>query len=110
MSKERFLDFIEKRSHDADNLAATVTKLIEDTGLMIGNLRRQSYDNAANMAGAYTGLHTRINYINSVAHFVPCAAHSLNVVGTSATESCLDAVLSIFFLHGLYIFLFQYIN
>jgi hypothetical protein len=56
------------------------------------------------MAGAYTGLQARVKSINNPAHFVPCAAHSLNLVGTPAAESCFNAVVFFKFLRELYIF------
>ena len=53
----------------------------------------QSYDNASNMSGKYSGVQARIIEINQCAPYVPCTAHSLNLVGTSAAESCTAAVL-----------------
>ena len=55
--------------------------------------RGQSYDNASNMSGKYSGVQARIIEINQCAAYVPCAARSLNLVGTSAAESCTLAVL-----------------
>ncbi|XP_025409880.1 uncharacterized protein LOC112683189 [Sipha flava] len=42
-------------------------------------LRGQSYDNAKNMSGLYSGLQARIKEISPLADFVPCSAHSLNL-------------------------------
>lgn len=56
------------------------------------------------MAGIYTGLQARIKSINPLAHFVPCAAHSLNLVGACAAESCLNAVSFFGFVQSLYNF------
>ena len=56
------------------------------------NYRGQSYDNASNMSGIYSGLQARIKTINPLADYVHCAAHSLNLVGSCAVESVTEAV------------------
>ena len=50
--------------------------------------RGQSYDNASNMSGKYSGLQARVFEINRCAPYVPCAvsAHSPTFVGASAAE------------------------
>ena len=60
--------------------------------LDIKNCRGQSYDNAANMSGKYNGMQQRIQQISPYAIYIPCAAHSLNLVGRSAVDCCLIAV------------------
>lgn len=50
--------------------------------------RGQSYDNAANMSGVYAGLQAKIKEICLLAYWIPCAAHSLNLVGEEAAGSC----------------------
>ncbi|EFA11766.1 hypothetical protein TcasGA2_TC005197 [Tribolium castaneum] len=62
---------------------------LEKLSLDIKNCRGQSYDNAGNRSGRYSGLQARILERNNLATFVPCAAHSLNLIGNSAAESCL---------------------
>jgi len=79
-----------------------VTRLIDSLGLDISNLRGQSYDNASNMSGIYTGLPARIRKLNPLALYVPCAAHSLNLVGSCAACSCLAATSYFAFLQSLY--------
>lgn len=68
---------------------------LKNYDLDIANCRRQSYDNASNMSGAYSGLQARIKEVNPLAVFVPCSAHSLNLVGSCAAESC-EAAISFF--------------
>ena len=60
-------------------------------GIDVANLRGQSYDNASNMSGCYKGLQAHLA-INHLAHYIPCAAHSLNLVGVCTVESCTGAV------------------
>ncbi|XP_025407314.1 uncharacterized protein LOC112681265, partial [Sipha flava] len=50
-------------------------------------LKGQSYDNAKNMSGLYSGLQARIKEISPLADFVPCSAHSLNLVGSCAAST-----------------------
>ena len=66
--------------------------------------RGQSYDNAANMAGRYNGMHQKILERNEFAKFIPCAGHSLNLVGHSAVNCCLDAVNCFGIINEIYIF------
>jgi len=102
---ERFIRFIELHGHGSENMEAVVTKLIEDLGLDVSNLRGQSYNNAANMSGIYSGLQARIRELNPLAHYVPCAAHSLYLVGSCAACSCLHATSYFALLQALYNFL-----
>ncbi|KAE9529170.1 hypothetical protein AGLY_011966 [Aphis glycines] len=56
------------------------------------------------MSGIYTGLQARIKSINSLADFVPCSAHSLNLVGKNAASCCHDANEFFRLLQNLYSF------
>lgn len=94
---ERFLGYTPIKSHRSESLAARILSTMESLGLDINMCRGQSYDNASNMSGKYTGVQARIGEINQCAPYVPCAAHSLNLVGNSAAECCLAAVS--FFFH-----------
>ncbi|KAL4082431.1 hypothetical protein QTP88_029898 [Uroleucon formosanum] len=84
---ERFIRFIPNCSHKAKYMATIVLQTLKNYDLDIANCRGQSYDNASNMSGAYSGLQARIKEVNSLAVFVPCSAHSLNLVGSCAAES-----------------------
>ncbi|KAB0790441.1 hypothetical protein PPYR_15163, partial [Photinus pyralis] len=88
---ERFLQFLPNPGHKSENLAEAVLKVLSTNSIDITDCRGQSYDNASNMSGAYTGLQARIKERNPKAHYVPCAAHSLNLVGTSAASCCQEA-------------------
>ena len=89
---ERFRTFIPIESHKGEALATTVLKFLNECDIDINNLRGQSYDNAANMLGCYNRLQVHICQINPFAHYIPCAAHSLNLVGVSAAETCVKAL------------------
>jgi hypothetical protein len=49
-------------------------------------MRGQGYDNGSNMAGIYNGVQALILKQNAAALYVPCAAHSLNLVGVHAAS------------------------
>lgn len=44
------------------------------------------------MAGKYNCVHARLNQVNNLATFVPCAAHSLNLLGVHAANSSVEIV------------------
>ena len=44
------------------------------------------------MSGKYKGMQRKVLEVNNLAIYVPCAAHSLNLVGRSAVDCCLEAV------------------
>jgi hypothetical protein len=92
---ERFLTF---QSHSAEYLFQTDSACLEDLNLDIMNCRGQSYDNASNMAGRYSGLQDRLKAVNKYTSYVPCAAHSLNLVGSNAVEVNVNVLK--FFLFG----------
>ncbi|XP_013780077.1 uncharacterized protein LOC106464480 [Limulus polyphemus] len=64
--------------------------LITELEIDFRKCRRQSYDNAANMAGRYNSMQQK--YSKQFARFIPCTGHSLNLVGHSAVDCCFDAV------------------
>ena len=89
---ERFLGFIKNPGHKAEDLNDAVTEMLANYEIDIQNCRGQSYDNASNMVGHYSGLQARIKHVNKFAVYITRAAHSLNLVGTCAAESCIEAV------------------
>lgn len=56
------------------------------------------------MSGLYSGLQARIKPVNPLAKFVPCAAHSLNLVGVNAVSCCSEAIQFFNLLQNIYIF------
>jgi hypothetical protein len=79
--KERFLQFFPIHGHKANHLA-DVTSFLKDNNISLMNCRGQSYDNAANMPGHFSGLQARLKEQNKYyALYVPCAGHSINLVG-----------------------------
>ncbi|XP_023247673.1 uncharacterized protein LOC111643719 [Copidosoma floridanum] len=90
---ERFLTFIPIEGHGAEYLSTVIIDFLEKNDLNIKDCRGQSYDNASNMSGRYSGLQARIKQLNKYAEYIPCAAHSLNLVGVKAAE-CVQPVVA----------------
>ena len=101
---ERFLTFLQTGSHKAEVLSASLLEFLEKEGINFEDCRGQSYDNTSNMSGCYTGMQTRLKNKNSAAVFIPCAAHSLNLVGQAAASCCIEAVSYFGFIQSLYTF------
>lgn len=89
---ERFLSFIAVHSHQAAYLANTVVAFLEKLKLSIEDCRGQSYDNASNMSGCYSGVQARLKTYSPTADYIPCAGHSLNLEGENAAKCCRLAV------------------
>ncbi|KAL5477261.1 hypothetical protein EMCRGX_G024030 [Ephydatia muelleri] len=101
---ERFLKFEEIHSHTGLNLFNTLIDILKDFRLDLKDCRGQSYDNASNMSGKYSGVQARVLEENNKASYIPCMAHSLNLSGVSAEESCVNAVSFFGFVEKLYAF------
>ncbi|XP_060877870.1 zinc finger MYM-type protein 1-like [Metopolophium dirhodum] len=101
---ERFLEFIPKVGHTSLEIAETVIMTIDNLKLNISDCRGQSYDTAKNMSGCYNGLQARIKNINPLTFYIPCAAHSLNLVGSHAVECCNEAATFFGLMQNIYIF------
>lgn len=88
---ERFLMFIKNSGHKAEDLLVAVLSVLEFFYLDLTDCRSQSYDNANNVSGIYSGLQARIHEINHRAEHAPCAAHSMNLVGVHTVECAPEA-------------------
>jgi len=64
---ERFIQFITNTGHKSKEIADSVLKAIHEHGLDIKNCRGQSYDNASNISGKYSGLQARIKEVSPLA-------------------------------------------
>ncbi|XP_071578391.1 zinc finger MYM-type protein 1-like [Temnothorax nylanderi] len=88
---ERFVTFIDIYSHTGENLAKSLLDFIAKNKIDIDFCRGQSYDNAGNMSGQYKGMQAILKKHNPLIEYIPCAAHSLNLVGQSAVDCCVEA-------------------
>lgn len=84
--KESFIDFLCTNTKSGFGLSDQILNTIKYNGLNIMDCRGQGYDNGANMAGVNNGVQAHILRLNKLATFVPCTAHSLNLVGVHAAE------------------------
>uniref|UniRef100_H3A3E0 DUF4371 domain-containing protein n=1 Tax=Latimeria chalumnae TaxID=7897 RepID=H3A3E0_LATCH len=90
--EESFIDFINMTEKTGSGLASEIEQKLSNDGLDKANIHGQGYDNGANMAGKYSGMQARLKQVNNYARFVPCATHSLNLVGVHAAGSSVDMV------------------
>lgn len=101
---ERFIKFLTMEGHTAEQITDSLFSYLNAEGIDINDCRGQSYDNASSMSGQYSGVQARIKNANPYANFIPCFAHSLNLVGQCAAECCDEASKFFLFLESLYTF------
>ena len=90
---ERFLKFIDcNGQQDAESITNHILRTLTEYDINLDTCRGQSYDNASNLSGKYTGGQARLKALNPVIHYIPCSAHLLNLIGSCAAESCINAV------------------
>lgn len=102
--QERFVGYISSVGHSGECMEAAVLGVLQKLQIDIKNGRGQAYDNASNMSGRYKGLQARFKNINKYMDYVPCSAHSLNLVGVNTVENCQKASDLFSFLQQLYNF------
>lgn len=100
---ERFLTFVPNVHHDAKSMFKSLKDMLHLFQLEINNIRGQSYDNATNMSGKYSGLQSLVKE-NPLAVWIPCSSHSLNLVGRTAISSSECSVLLFDFIETVYSF------
>ncbi|XP_023311929.1 zinc finger MYM-type protein 1-like [Anoplophora glabripennis] len=101
---ERFLKFIAHVGHKSQDMADAIIKTLDMFEINILDCRGQSYDNAANMSGIYNGLQAKIKELCPLADYIPCSAHSLNLVGECAAECVQEACWFFGLLQEIYTF------
>lgn len=81
---ECFLEFLAITSHTRESLFKSV---LNELGIDINNCPGQCYDNTSNI---YKGVQSRIREVNPLAEWVPCAAHTLNLVWINTVNCCFE--------------------
>lgn len=89
--KEYFLGYIDVEQTTGLNLSNVVLEKLKELGIPFENCRGQAYDNGANMRGKKQGVQARLLQLNPRALFVPCGAHTMNLVIADAAKSSQDA-------------------
>jgi len=108
---ERFSKFIPNVRHDApEDLYDIIIVALAAYGLKLADCRGQSYDNAPNVSGCYAGLPALLMQANALATYVPCSAHSLNLIGSSAVESIQEAANFFDFVDDFYNFFARFMG
>jgi len=102
---ERFLTFVPLLNHTGKEIADVVLDFLQTNKIPISDCRGQSYDNASNMSGKYRGIQAHLKSRCEFAEFVPCMAHSLNLIGMCAAECCTAAVTLFGIVQRLYVYL-----
>lgn len=101
---ERFVKFLDMEGHSAEELAQSLLDFLKENDIDIKDSRGQSYDDASNMSGKYSGLQARVKELNEFADYIPYFAHLLNLVGKYAAECCQEALIFFEFVESLYTF------
>ena len=83
--KESFLGCAEASSTTGEELATTIMTKLRKYGIVTQAMKGQGYDGAANMAGKFSGVRTRIQTEIPEAYYVHCYAHCLNL---AVVKSC----------------------
>lgn len=89
--KEYFLGYIDVEKTTGLNLSNVVLEKLKELGIPFENCRGQAYDNGANMRGKKQGVQARLLQLNPRALFVPCGAHTMNLVIADSAKSSQDA-------------------
>ena len=104
---ERFLKFIDRKGqNDAESQTNYILHTLTEYEINLDNCRGQSYDNARNLYGKHTRVQARLKALNPLIYGIPCSAHSLNLIGLCAAESCINTVSVFRFLQNFYKFFF----
>lgn len=104
--KEHFLGFFPITDTTGLGLTQFLLDFLISNEIDIQDMRGQGYDNGANMKGKNIGLQKRILDLNPRAFYIPCAAHSLNLVVNDAAKSSLEIVNFFSIVQEIYVFFF----
>ena len=96
---ERFLTFFNISSPTDQNLADTLLQYLSKQKIDFNYCCGQTY-------GKYIGMQQILKNKNSLVGYIPFACHSLNLIGQSAVNCCVEAVSYFGYLHQLYIFFY----
>ena len=89
--KEYFLGYIDVEETTGFSLSNVILEKLKELGIPFENCRGQAYDNGANMKGKKQGVQARLLQLNTREFFVPCGAHTMNLIIADAAKSSQDA-------------------
>ncbi|KAL4119133.1 hypothetical protein QTP88_011984 [Uroleucon formosanum] len=84
---ESFIKFVRVYNKTGESLTEDILDCLKKDNLRISDCRGQSFDNGSNMSGKIKGVQARIIEMNKLAKFIPCSAHSLNLIGVNCAKS-----------------------
>ena len=87
-AEEEFVGLYEVESTGAEAIYSVITDVFLRANLSLSKVRGQCYDGAATMAGAKTGVATRLCAVEPRAVFTHCYGHSLNLACCDAIKRC----------------------
>ncbi|XP_070397903.1 zinc finger MYM-type protein 1-like [Nothobranchius furzeri] len=90
--KECFLGFFEAVESTGCHLASMTLDKLKELDIPFEDCRGQSYDKGSNMRGKNKGVQARLLQENPRALFMPCVAHTLNLVVSDAANDSVDAM------------------
>ena len=102
--KEHFLGFFPIKDTTGEELTTFLLNFISTSNIDLQDMRGQGYDNGSNMKGNKIGLQKSILEMNPRAFYVPCAAHSLNLVVNDAAKSSLEITNFFSIVQEIYVF------
>ncbi|XP_026475789.1 uncharacterized protein LOC113380998, partial [Ctenocephalides felis] len=88
--RENFLGFVDITDSTGRGLCSTIIDNLKKWNIPIEDMRGPGYDNGANMKGKNNGLQKLLLTKNPRAFFVPCAAHTLNLMINDAAKQPSD--------------------
>ena len=77
----------------SDKILEAIVTQVRDSKIPFEDCRGQAYDNGAIMKGKHQGIQARLLKKDPRGVFVPCGAHTLNLVIADAAKSSKDAVV-----------------
>jgi hypothetical protein len=90
---EYFIALIHIISSTGLSLTEELKAQLATLEINLSDCRGQAYDNGANMVGRHQGVQSRILSENPTAFFVPCSAHTLNLLLGEMASSVPMAVI-----------------
>uniref|UniRef100_A0A8C5EZQ7 TTF-type domain-containing protein n=1 Tax=Gopherus evgoodei TaxID=1825980 RepID=A0A8C5EZQ7_9SAUR len=84
---EAFVGFLNVHDTTGEGLLEAFLEKANNLGIDIADMRGQAYDNGANMRGKNKGVQDHMLEINDRALYVPCGAHTWNLVISDAAKS-----------------------
>ncbi|KAJ8670664.1 hypothetical protein QAD02_001923 [Eretmocerus hayati] len=101
---EKFVTFLPNVGYKGIEMFDALESFLEDNSIYLKDCRCQTYDNASNMSGKFNGLQALVKKRNRLARWIPCFAHSLNLVGTNAMNCSLESKKFFCLMKNMYVF------